>query len=118
MQSKAFAIIGLFACVTLLSADGDAFYWWNEPAEASSPSDVLVPTTGTFKAIVFVVEFPDFDSNYVEDDTIYPTFYDSLIAPNVDVALTDSNYKWSITNFIYTASWKQLDGSPLRTMIF
>lgn len=114
MQRKTFAIIVLLVCAGILSATNQGFYWWNEPGDYDTTSRyyVGVPKTGTFKALVFVIAFPD-DSicqdSFADLDTIYPTFYDSLIAPSVNAALTDSNYKWSITNFLYEGSWGQLE---------
>jgi hypothetical protein len=108
MRNKILIITALLLAYTAsLSATNQAFYWWNESTDSAFKYSVRVPTTGTFKAIVFVVAFPE-DSicqpAYANLDTIYPTFYDSLIAPSIEAAFTDSNYKWSITNFLYTAS--------------
>lgn len=105
MPGKTFAIIVLLLCVATLQATNQGFYWWNEPEDCDSTLQypVGVPATGSFKALVFVIAFPD-DSicqdSFAYLDSIYPTFYDSLIAPSVNAALTDDNYKWSITNFL------------------
>lgn len=106
MKKKVMFVLTLLVlCVTFAQGAQQGFLWWNVEGDTTlSPASILVPTTGISKALVLVIEFPDYDSNYVDDDTIYPTFYKYLIAPHIDTALNDTMYKWSITNFLYTAS--------------
>jgi hypothetical protein len=104
MNSKPLLITTLlFACAALLPAqNNNAFYWYNEPEDydTSITYSVTVPRSGVCKALVLVVEFPDDSTEYMQDSCRYPLWYDTLLAPNINVALNDSNYMWSITDFL------------------
>lgn len=97
----------LSTLILIFSLQATPFLWWNDPGPelAEQPSEVMLDTAGDVKALILVSKFPE------DTAVLYPPLYDSLIAPVID-SVDDSLYRWSITNFLYTASWKKLDDSP------
>ncbi len=98
-QSLFFAVVLIFS-----SLHATNYEWWMEPDQqpGQDTSSYCSIHTGAQKVLVLISKFPEDTATY------YPPFYDSLLAPCTWELLNNPKYKWSISNYLYTASWGNL----------